>query len=69
MESVGTYLLDDRAVGGVVVTSRDLTERKEAEEALKRGSRDYKIVSNFGTLGRRIAKPNFGDSIFHALLG
>ncbi len=35
MESVGTYLLDDPAVGGVVVTSRDVTERKEAEEKLR----------------------------------
>ena len=32
MESVGTYLLDDPAVGGVVVVSRDVTERKGAEE-------------------------------------
>jgi PAS domain S-box-containing protein len=32
---VGTYLLEDPALGGVVVTSRDVTERKEAEEALK----------------------------------
>jgi diguanylate cyclase (GGDEF)-like protein/PAS domain S-box-containing protein len=36
MESVGTYLLDDPHVGGVVVTSRDVTERKETEEALRR---------------------------------
>jgi diguanylate cyclase (GGDEF)-like protein/PAS domain S-box-containing protein len=36
MESVGTYLLDDPNVRGVVVTSRDVTERKEAEEALSR---------------------------------
>jgi diguanylate cyclase (GGDEF)-like protein/PAS domain S-box-containing protein len=36
MESVGTYLLEDPAVGGVVVTSRDVTERKEAEEALQK---------------------------------
>jgi PAS domain S-box-containing protein len=36
MESVGTYLLDDPHVGGVAVTSRDVTERKEAEEALRR---------------------------------
>jgi diguanylate cyclase (GGDEF)-like protein/PAS domain S-box-containing protein len=35
LESVGTYLLEDPAVGGVVVTSRDVTERKETEEALK----------------------------------
>ena len=35
MQSVGTYLLDDPAVGGVVVVSRDVTERKEAEDALR----------------------------------
>ena len=35
MESMGTYLLDDPAVGGLVVTSRDVTERKEAEERLR----------------------------------
>ncbi|MDP8901584.1 MAG: PAS domain S-box protein [Actinomycetota bacterium] len=35
VESVVTYLLDDPAVGGVVVTSRDVTERKEAEERLR----------------------------------
>ena len=35
VESVGTYLLDDPHVGGVVVQTRDITERKEAEEALR----------------------------------
>jgi diguanylate cyclase (GGDEF)-like protein/PAS domain S-box-containing protein len=35
MESVGTYLLDDPHVRGVVVTSRDVTERKQAEEKLR----------------------------------
>jgi PAS domain-containing protein len=39
MESVGTYLLDDPAVGGVVVTSRDVTRRKEAEERLRETER------------------------------
>lgn len=32
VESTGTYLLDDPNVGGVVVVSRDVTERKRAEE-------------------------------------
>ena len=35
VESVGTYLLDDPAVGGVVVTVRDITWRKGAEERLR----------------------------------
>jgi len=35
MQSVGTYLLDELKVGGVVVVSRDVTERKEAEERLR----------------------------------
>jgi PAS domain S-box-containing protein len=35
MESVGTYLLANPAVGGVVITSRDVSERKEAEERLR----------------------------------
>jgi diguanylate cyclase (GGDEF)-like protein/PAS domain S-box-containing protein len=44
MESVGTYLLDDPAVGGVVVTSRDVTERKEAEERLRRAEERYRTL-------------------------
>jgi diguanylate cyclase (GGDEF)-like protein/PAS domain S-box-containing protein len=35
VESVGTYLSDDPAVGGVVVTVRDVTERRESEERLR----------------------------------
>ncbi len=34
VESVGANLLDDPAVGGVVINSRDVTERKAAEAAL-----------------------------------
>ncbi len=35
VEGVGTYLPDDPAVRGVVVNARDITKRKEAEEALR----------------------------------
>jgi len=35
LESVGTYLLDDPAVRGVVVTTRDVTERRRVEAALR----------------------------------
>ena len=36
VESVGTYFLDDPQVRGVVVQTRDITERKETEELLRR---------------------------------
>jgi diguanylate cyclase (GGDEF)-like protein/PAS domain S-box-containing protein len=44
MESMGTYLLDDLAVGGVVVTSRDNTERKEAEGRLREAEERYRTL-------------------------
>src|ERR687894_49631 len=47
VESVGTYLLDDPAVGGIVVNVRDVTRRKEAEEAAREGERRLaSVVSN-----------------------
>ena len=44
MESVGTYLLDDPAVRGVVVISRDVTERKRAEETLRQAEQRYRTL-------------------------
>jgi diguanylate cyclase (GGDEF)-like protein/PAS domain S-box-containing protein len=44
MESMGTYLLDDPAVGGVVITSRDVTERKEAEDKLREAEELYRTL-------------------------
>ncbi len=44
MESVGTYLLDDPAVQGVVFTTRDVTERKKAEEKLRQAEQRYRTL-------------------------
>ena len=41
IEAVGTYLLDDPAVRGVVVNARDVTERKQVEEELLGLQREY----------------------------
>jgi diguanylate cyclase (GGDEF)-like protein/PAS domain S-box-containing protein len=47
VESVSTYLLDDPHVKGVVVQTRDVTRRKEAEELLAESERRFSsVVSN-----------------------
>jgi diguanylate cyclase (GGDEF)-like protein/PAS domain S-box-containing protein len=44
VESVGTYLLDDPHVKGVVVQTRDVTGRKEAEKRLAESERRFSSV-------------------------
>jgi diguanylate cyclase (GGDEF)-like protein/PAS domain S-box-containing protein len=46
IEATRTNLLDDPAVRGVVANSRDVTERKEAEEEVGRLSRRNRLILN-----------------------
>jgi diguanylate cyclase (GGDEF)-like protein/PAS domain S-box-containing protein len=51
-ESWATNLLDDPEVGGVVVTTRDVTEREEAMAALRD---ETHVLDALHTIGRRLA--------------
>lgn len=44
LEAVGNDLLDDPAVGGIAITLRDVTERKRAEEALRRNNERLTVL-------------------------
>ena len=47
LESLGKNLLDDPAVAGVVINSRDVTARRQAEESLLKSNRAFRTLSNF----------------------
>jgi PAS domain S-box-containing protein len=52
LETVATSLIDDPAVAGIVVNSRDVTERREAEEALRRSEQQLLQVQKMEAIGR-----------------
>ncbi|MCZ7529969.1 MAG: PAS domain S-box protein [Acidimicrobiia bacterium] len=44
VESIAVNLLDDPAIGGIVLTTRDISERKRAEEELRRSEERFKAL-------------------------
>ena len=49
VESIGNNLLDDPAVGAVVLTTRDITERHETAEALRQSEERFRALVQHGS--------------------
>ena len=58
VESAGTYLLDDPHVKGVVVQTRDITERKRTEEALREAEERFRRSFEDAAIGMALVAPN-----------
>ncbi|MGD0209498.1 MAG: PAS domain S-box protein [Desulfomonilia bacterium] len=44
LEAIGQNLLEDPAINGIVITARDITERKHKEEALKESEQRFSAI-------------------------
>jgi diguanylate cyclase (GGDEF)-like protein/PAS domain S-box-containing protein len=58
VESAGTYLLDDPHVKGVVVQTRDITERKRTEEALRETEERFRRSFDDAAIGMALVAPD-----------
>jgi PAS domain-containing protein len=51
IDAIGSNLLDNPIVKGIVVNLRDITERKHMEEGLQASERQYRLLAeNLGRL-------------------
>lgn len=60
MEAVGSNLINNNMVEGIVVNYRDITERKQAEEKLKKSQENYKKLFEDHAAVKFILDPHTG---------
>src|SRR5215217_3121334 len=65
LEHVVNNLIDDPAVSGVVITSRDVTERKEAERKLREAEQRYRTLIEQGPAVVYIQEIGSSDSAMY----
>lgn len=58
LESTATNLLDDPDVNGIVINSRDITERTRAEEQLRESEEIFRGTFEYSAIGMSLAAPD-----------
>lgn len=58
LEAIGTNLLADEAVGGIVINSRDVTDRFKVQEALRQSEVRFRAIFEGAALGIALSDPS-----------
>ncbi|HEY9667430.1 MAG TPA: PAS domain S-box protein, partial [Coleofasciculaceae cyanobacterium] len=73
LEATGTNLLADELVGGIVINSRDVTDRYKVQEALRQSEVRFRAIFEGAALGIALCEPSgdllVGNPALHNMFG